>query len=45
MVSYEPRIGEPKMSHYADDLHLSLQLVWGEKLVLKTIEVESGPNI
>jgi hypothetical protein len=40
MVSYEPRIGEPKMSHYADDPYLSPQLVWAEKPVLKTIEVE-----
>jgi len=45
MVSYEPKVGEPKMKRYAYDPHLSLQLVWAEKPVLKTIEVESGPNI
>ncbi len=41
IVSYEPKIGEPKMKYYAYDPHLSPQLVWSGKPGLKTIEVES----
>ncbi len=31
MVSYEPKVGEPKMNRYAYDPHLSPQLVWAGK--------------
>ena len=30
MVSYEPKIAEGKIRHYAYDPHLSPQLVWPE---------------
>ena len=41
MVSYEPKVDEPKTKHYAYDPHLSPQLVWAGKPGVKTIEVES----
>lgn len=31
MVSYEPKVGEPKMNRHAYDPHLSPQLVWAEQ--------------
>lgn len=31
MVSYEPKVGEPKMNRYAYDPHLSPQLIWAGK--------------
>lgn len=45
MVSYEPKISEPKMNRYAYDPHLSPQLVWAGKHVLKAIEVEDASGI
>ena len=41
MVSYEPKVSEPKIKRYAYDPHLSPQLVWAGKPGVKTIEVES----
>ncbi len=40
MVSYEPKISEPKIKRYGYDPHLSPQLIWAGKPGLKTIEVE-----
>ena len=45
MVSYEPKISEPKTRHYAYDPHLSPQLVWAGKPGLKTIEVEDASGV
>lgn len=40
MVSYEPKVGEPKMNRYAYDPHLSPQPVWAGKPGLKSVEME-----
>ncbi|RLB82012.1 MAG: site-specific DNA-methyltransferase [Deltaproteobacteria bacterium] len=45
MVSYEPKVAEPKMKRYAYDPHLSPQLVWAGKPGLKSIEVEDASGI
>jgi len=45
MVSYEPKISEPKMNRYAYDPYLSPQLVWAGKPGLKAIEVEDASGI
>lgn len=45
MVSYEPKVAEPKIRHYAYDPHLSPQLVWAGKPGLKAIEVEDASGI
>lgn len=45
MVSYEPKISEPKVKHYAYDPHLSPQLVWAGKPGLTSIEVEDASGI
>ncbi|MBW1699937.1 MAG: site-specific DNA-methyltransferase [Deltaproteobacteria bacterium] len=45
MVSYEPKIAEPKTRHYAYDPHLSPQLVWAGKPGLKSVEVEDASGI
>jgi len=45
MVSYEPKIAEPKTRHYAYDPHLSPQLVWAAKPGLKSVEVEDASGI
>ena len=45
MVSYEPKISEPKIKRYGYDPHLSPQLIWAGKPGLKTIEVEDRSGI
>lgn len=45
MVSYESKVAEPKIKHYAYDPHLSPQLVWAGKPGLKSIEVEEKSGI
>lgn len=45
MVSYEPKIAEPKTKYYTYDPHLSPQLIWAGKPGLKSIEVEDQSGI
>lgn len=45
MVSYEPKISEPKIKRYGYDPHLSPQLIWAGKPGLKTIEVEDRSGV
>jgi len=45
MVSYEKKIKEPQVKHYAYDPHHSPQLVWAGKARLKAIEVEDKAGV
>jgi len=45
MVSYEPKVAEPKKNRYAYDPHLSPRLVWAGKPGLKSIEVEEASEL